>query len=248
MQWRSGDPNTLTARIVNAMKQRMYGAPRPQAPEPTAGHTESSNESTQPAAAQTPADQKPASDAAAGEEQGTAPADNAQKNSEDKGKGADAKQNSGATAAPPKPSETTPGGGTSEKPKPQTKNNQDEDSADATVAASKPRPGSARSAEGSPAEDEIVERGQNYLYGKGVPRNCNQALMLLKSAASHGNPRASSQLGAMYATGNCVAQDRPTAYRWFTAASNAEPGNIYVERNRTMIWREMTDDERQRAR
>ncbi len=89
--------------------------------------------------------------------------------------------------------------------------------------------------------------GENYLYGRGVTRNCGQALVYLKAAAQAGNPRARGKLGALYATGECVNQDRPTAYRWFTMAREVDPSNIWLERNREMLWREMSPDERVRS-
>jgi hypothetical protein len=95
--------------------------------------------------------------------------------------------------------------------------------------------------------DELVARAQDYLYGRGGRRNCQEAMSLLTSAANQGNARASGQLGAMYATGNCAPFDRATAYRWLTRAATAEPGNAWLRQNRDMVWREMTPDERNRA-
>jgi len=246
MQWRSGDPNTMTARAIGMIRQRMQSAPPPQATEPTAGRTDAS--ASESGAATPPAkDEKPASDSAPIEEHsaehGAAPAGQPPQRGAEKGKGAEAQQKE----TPPSRSPADKSPEEKSKPKPEAAARSEErGAAEEEAATSKARGGPAEA--GTSVEDELVARGQNYLYGKGVRRNCDQALMLLKAAASHGNPKASSQLGAMYATGNCVALDRPTAYRWFSAAANAEPGNIYVERNRTMIWREMSADERQRAR
>ncbi len=97
------------------------------------------------------------------------------------------------------------------------------------------------------ADDPLLVRGENYLYGRGVAKNCDQALVLLKSAANSGNPKAMGHLGAMYATGQCVALDRTAAYRWFTMARAADPGNPWLESNRQMVWREMTAAEQTRA-
>ena len=94
---------------------------------------------------------------------------------------------------------------------------------------------------------ELVNSGEKYLYGRGVERSCGQAMTFFKAAAAKQNPQAFSHLGAMYATGSCVPTDRAVAYAWFRRAYAKEPQNRYFEQNLTMLWREMTPDERQRA-
>ena len=94
---------------------------------------------------------------------------------------------------------------------------------------------------------ELVSSGEKYLYGRGVARNCNQAVSYFNAAASKQNPQAFSHLGALYATGECVPMDRAVAYAWFRRAYAKEPNNHYFEQNLTMLWREMTPNERQRA-
>lgn len=94
---------------------------------------------------------------------------------------------------------------------------------------------------------ELVNSGEKYLYARGVARNCGQAVTYFNAAAAQQNPQAFSHLGAMYATGQCVAMDRAVAYGWFRRAYAKEPGNRYFERNLTMLWREMTPAERRRA-
>jgi TPR repeat protein len=102
--------------------------------------------------------------------------------------------------------------------------------------------------EAAPApDDRLVIKAENYLYGRGVPRNCDQALVYLRAAAQQGSAKGHSQLGALYATGHCVPQDRAIAYKYFTQALGAGRGNIWVEHNRAMLWRQMTDEEKQRA-
>src|SRR5215469_16726257 len=93
----------------------------------------------------------------------------------------------------------------------------------------------------------LLAEGQKYLYGQGVHKSCDRALNLIHGAANQGNAAARSQLGGMYATGNCAPFDRVMAYRWFTLALDASPRNPSVQRTRSMLWREMTDIERQRA-
>ena len=86
--------------------------------------------------------------------------------------------------------------------------------------------------------------GEKYLYGRGAPQNCNQALKYFRSAADEDNAPAMSHLGAMYASGNCVTMNRVAAYNWFAKAQNADPGNRWRERNMNMLWRDMTPKER----
>ncbi len=97
------------------------------------------------------------------------------------------------------------------------------------------------------AGGELVSSGERYLYGRGVARNCGQALSYFNAAAAKQNPQAFSHLGALYATGECVPMDRAVAYAWFRRAYAKEPSNRYFEQNLTMLWRAMTPRERQRA-
>ncbi len=95
--------------------------------------------------------------------------------------------------------------------------------------------------------DQLVASGERYLYGRGVPRNCNQAIGYFRAAAEQSNPRALSRLGALYSVGECVPQDRVMAYVWFARAREADPGNSSLERNLNILWRDMTADERRRV-
>jgi len=96
--------------------------------------------------------------------------------------------------------------------------------------------------------EELATKGQAYLYGNGVERDCGQALVYLRKAADMGNAQARSQLGALYATGHCVPLDRARAYNWFTLALRASSGHsVWVERNRQMLWDQMTESEKARA-
>jgi hypothetical protein len=98
----------------------------------------------------------------------------------------------------------------------------------------------------SPGEALYVQ-GQKYLYGTGVPENCDLALKSLLSAASRAHPRAQSTLGTMYFTGHCVTRDLPNAYRWFAKALRQDPSNIRLEQNLNVVWQQMTPGERQMA-
>ncbi len=96
-------------------------------------------------------------------------------------------------------------------------------------------------------DDRLVTLGENYLYGRGVHKSCDQAVTYMKAAAKGQNAKAMSHLGAMYATGECVSQDRPLAYLWLSRARDADPSNTWLERNLNMLWRDMTPDERARS-
>ena len=97
-----------------------------------------------------------------------------------------------------------------------------------------------------PAQD-LYERGQAYLSGHGSPQSCDQGVVYTRAAAQQGNPKAAVQMGALYATGRCVSQDRVQAYNWFNEALRNDPNNEYVERSRSTLWAQMTTEERQRA-
>ena len=86
-----------------------------------------------------------------------------------------------------------------------------------------------------------------YAQGRGVPKDCEQATVLLRSAARAGNPRASARLGMYYATGQCVAQDRAEAWRWLSEAHARDPASDWVEQYRRRLWTQMTPEERARS-
>ena len=96
-------------------------------------------------------------------------------------------------------------------------------------------------------EDRLVADGEKYLYGRGVPEDCERAQRNLQIGARQSNARAQTLLGAMYATGHCVNRDLPTAYRWFAKALHGDPGNSRVQRDLEVLWNQMTPEERQLA-
>jgi hypothetical protein len=77
--------------------------------------------------------------------------------------------------------------------------------------------------------------------------SCNQAVDLLREAALHGNATARSRLGGLYATGQCVPLDRAEAYNWFTLAKDAGAHYSWIEHNRSMLWAQMSERERERV-
>jgi len=103
----------------------------------------------------------------------------------------------------------------------------------------------------TPAEpkfnDSQVEEAQRYLTGQGGTRqDCGRAISLLRSSAREGNPRAQVKLGALYATGQCVTQDRAAAYEWLARAQETQPHNSYLQRTMSSLWANMTPEERNR--
>jgi hypothetical protein len=129
-----------------------------------------------------------------------------------------------------------------------TGNNEDTTKASPSQTSESATPVSRRRAAGNAVPNPgqlLLTKGQAYLYGNGVPRDCNQALTNLYKAADMGNAEARMQLGTLYATGHCVPLDRARAYNWFTLAANVTPEhNIWVERNRRMLWGKMTETEK----
>jgi len=105
---------------------------------------------------------------------------------------------------------------------------------------------SATAAPKNPDSEALVDTAEKYLDGQGVPQSCDRALTYLRQAVD-GSVRAKSKLGGLYATGHCVALDRPTASRWFALALHEQPTNPYIEHNLQMLWNQMSPDEKSRV-
>ncbi len=90
-------------------------------------------------------------------------------------------------------------------------------------------------------------RGEAYLYGHGVPKNCDAAVKNLKAASAKQSAKARSAFGTMYATGHCVPRDLPMSYSWFAQALRVDPNNQILEKDLTAVWNQMTLPERQMA-
>ena len=101
-------------------------------------------------------------------------------------------------------------------------------------------------AKGNP--DAPVRLADMYVKGEGVPRSCDQALVLLRVAATKENAPARNRLAAMYNSGTCVQRNRVEAYRWLSSALAADPNSDWALQNRDLIWQQMTPDERAAAR
>ncbi len=169
--------------------------------------------------------------------------------------------NAAANQATPKPAPPQPAPQTAaEKPKPAAaaSDNQDATGNQATPGAeemAKARNASdsaaaaawlwKATAKGNP--DAPVQLADLYVKGDGVPRSCEQAVVLLKTAAEKENARARSRLAAMYATGSCVTRSRVEAYRWVSSALAANPSSQWAQQNRDLLWQQMTPEERAAA-
>jgi hypothetical protein len=93
----------------------------------------------------------------------------------------------------------------------------------------------------------LLVRAQQFLHGQGVEQNCEQGLLYLRAAAQKNEPAAAVQMGALYASGRCVHQDRVMAYRWFNSAHELEPANQWIQRNMDLLWGQMSQQERRLA-
>ncbi len=132
-------------------------------------------------------------------------------------------------------------------------------------ASTKPQPGQEELAKAMDASDpaaaaawlwKATSRGNPvapvrladmYIRGQGVPRSCEQALVLLRSAATKENAPARNRLAALYANGTCVARDRVKAYQLMSSALAADPTSDWAQQNRQTLWNEMTAQERAEA-
>jgi serine/threonine protein kinase len=97
-------------------------------------------------------------------------------------------------------------------------------------------------AKGNP--EAPVRLADMYVKGDGVPRSCEQALVLLNTAATKENAQAHNRLAAMYSNGTCVQRNLVKAYRWLNSALAADPNNRWARQNRDSMWQEMTPEER----
>ena len=123
-----------------------------------------------------------------------------------------------------------------------------EDAAKAARAARKANlaPVNASASAANVADSGEAE-GEKYLYGTGVPQNCDRAQKSLLAAAGRADAKAQSVLGTMYATGHCAPRDLPLAYKWFAKALHQDPNNDRLSQDLKVLWNQMTPDERQLA-
>lgn len=159
-----------------------------------------------------------------------------------------------STSAAPQ-SSTPPAAANSQPVQPASKTDQDESGNDETAKTETPKEESAvskraKSRTAAPVADDgdqLEAEGERYLYGTGVAADCNRAVKDLTAASAQGSGKADSVLGAMYATGHCVSNDLPLAYRWFARALQKDPGNARLQRDLQVLWGQMSSDQRQIA-
>ena len=95
--------------------------------------------------------------------------------------------------------------------------------------------------------DAPVRLADMYIRGNGVPKSCEQALVLLRSAAMKENAPARNRLAALYANGSCVSRDPVKAYQLMTSALAADPNSDWARENRQLLWNQMTREQRAEA-
>jgi len=100
-------------------------------------------------------------------------------------------------------------------------------------------------AKGNP--EAPIKLANMYIKGDGVPQSCDQALILLRSAAAKENAAARSRLGSLYATGTCVPRNRVKAYHYMSQALEANPNAVWARDFRQQLWTQMTLQERQQV-
>jgi outer membrane biosynthesis protein TonB len=153
---------------------------------------------------------------------------------------------SGAPSSPPREA-VAPAASTPIEPEPAPK-------AEAAVPAKKPavpaiEPTSLPEPSSAAATDpaHLFTEGEKYLYGDGVPQDCDRAQKDLRTSATHSYPQAESLLATMYASGHCLGRDLPAAYRWYARALRHEPGNTRISSDLQVLWGQMTVAERKAA-
>jgi len=105
-----------------------------------------------------------------------------------------------------------------------------------------------RTAEATEPEDNaVLKLAQKYIRGEGVRQDCVTGMAYLREAMKHPNAQAASQMGALYATGTCVALDRVAAYKYFSAALQMEPSNPWLGAERDKLYGQMSSTERRQA-
>lgn len=118
----------------------------------------------------------------------------------------------------------------------------------AKVAANDSTDDSDTPAETKTGPSPALIKAQQYLHGRGVRQNCEQGLVYLKAATRENDPDAAVQMGALYSSGFCVAQNRVKAYQWFASAQEMKPDNRWITKNLNQLWAQMTPDERRQIR
>jgi hypothetical protein len=134
-------------------------------------------------------------------------------------------------------------------PKPSAKPQPGQQELDKAMKASDPTAAAAwlwkATSRGNP--EAPVRLADMYIKGNGVPKSCEQAMVLLRSAATKENAPARNRLAALYANGTCVARDRVKAYQLMSSALTADPSSEWAKESREVLWNQMTPKERAEA-
>jgi len=77
--------------------------------------------------------------------------------------------------------------------------------------------------------------GQEYLLGRGVPRDIYQAIEWFRKAAEQGNYSAQIELGLVYFSGNGVLEDIHQAIEWFRKAAEQENSTAQFQLGRMYV-------------
>ncbi len=123
----------------------------------------------------------------------------------------------------------------------------DDSASSESEETTKPAPAPKKLRKPTPATPvDVSAEAERYIYGRGVPQNCDRGLRLMKSAAQN-EPQAMIKMGVLYSTGTCAPRDLPTAYRWFAMALHKDPNNQALQDDLQQLWGQMTQPERQLA-
>jgi hypothetical protein len=234
----SGNMSASPSEVAPAMSNDREAVPHPRTGvgEPSRPETKTAESKPGNSRVPTPTDQEIGSSMPPASEPKAEPAQDkpeaAQQKKPAKAEVADATPPPAQKAAPEKPTEKPVA---SREPQPKV-----------TPASRTVVEGPRRSAASS-QDDALAADGEKYLYGRGVPQNCNRAQRDLLTAGQGTSAKAQSMLGAMYATGHCATRNLPTAYRWFAKSLRTDPSNTRLSRNLEILWNQMTPDEKQIA-
>jgi hypothetical protein len=151
-------------------------------------------------------------------------------------------------SATPQATESAPthdGSSTTENPSPARPQEEPHETESAVTRPSKPRIRAASQI--TRVADTEETEGEKYLYGDGVPVDCDRAQKDLLAAAKHSSAKAESELASMYATGHCAIRDLPLAYRWFNRAQQQNPRDKKIAEEMTVLLDQMSQEEKKLA-
>ena len=245
LRWRNGSLPSLRSLTASMKPAPVTASPdasaNPPAPEP------STSTATQPASAPSPTPGASTSPSAA------PPAESLANPPGSEPTPPTASANSPSTAAnPSNPADSSDSTPKKESASPAAPNPETDKPAEPSVAAeptvtTKPKPVAKPAPKPAAKPSDQVTLGEQYLYGRGVPQNCERGLHYVRPAADQSNTKAMITMGALYATGHCINRDLPTAYRFFALALRTDPGNAPLRQNAEMVWKQMTAEERKQA-